>query len=117
MRNRKSLYNVLPRIAMAAIASAVTTTCLANDSARNFGEVTLSPGISLVCTSDPCTVFFQMPPGSSGTHSILQNGMVKAGEVTGDQPVSLGQYSNQSVVFHVDGSDLLPAYLTVIGGP
>lgn len=89
--------------------------CLAG-SANNFYEVTLRPGESVTCASDPCSVFFETPAGS-GTHDILQDGKIKAGVAIGGQRVALGSYSSESVVFHVDGTDLPPAYLTVISGP
>jgi hypothetical protein len=79
-------------------------------------EVTVRPGSTTICVSDPCTVYFETPAGS-GTHNILQAGSLKAGLATGGQRVLLGEYSNQSVVFHVEGTKLPVAYLTVIGGP
>lgn len=90
--------------------------CLANSSPNTFFEVTLQPGSSVVCASSPCTVYFETPAGS-GTHNILQNGTVKAGVATGGQRLLLGEYFAHSVVFHVEGTDLPPAYLSVVGGP
>lgn len=89
---------------------------LAGNAANTFGEVTVSPGASVQCMSDPCTVYFETPSGS-GTHNILQNGTIKAGVAIGGQRVRLGEYSDESVVFRVEGTDLPAAYLTVIGGP
>ncbi|MCB1924245.1 MAG: hypothetical protein KDJ27_10975 [Gammaproteobacteria bacterium] len=94
----------------------LSSACFANSSPNNFGEVTLYPGASVICASDPCTIYFEAPAGS-GTHDILQDGTIKAGVAIGGQRVSLGGYSNESVVFRIDGTDLPPAYLTVIGGP
>lgn len=90
--------------------------CLANNAANSFFEVTVRPGTTVLCTSDPCTVYFETPAGS-GTHNILQNGAINAGVATGGQRLLLGGYSNQSVVFHVEGTDLPAAYLTVVGSP
>lgn len=94
----------------------LSTGCLAGNPANTFFEVTVRPGASVVCTSDPCTVFFETPAGT-GTHRVLQNGTILAGVATGGQPVRLGEYSNESVVFRVEGTDLPVAYLTVVGGP
>lgn len=94
----------------------ISLACLANNSPNTFFEVTVRPGTSVLCASDPCTVYFETPAGS-GTHTILQNGTVEAGVAMGGQRVLLGGYSNESVVFHVEGTDLPAAYLTVIGGP
>jgi len=90
--------------------------CLATSSSNTFFEVTVQPGSSVLCASSPCTVYFETPAGS-GTHNILQNGTVKAGVAIGGQRVLLGEYSTHSVVFHVEGTDLPAAYLSVVGGP
>lgn len=89
---------------------------LAAGSANTFFEVTVRPGSSVVCASSPCTVYFETPAGS-GTHNILQNGTVKAGVAVGGQRVLLGQYTDHSVRFHVEGTDLPVADLSVVGGP
>ena len=89
---------------------------LATASPNNYFEVTVRPGSTVVCLSDPCTVYFETPAGS-GTHNILQNGTVKAGVAIGGQRVLLGGYSGESLVFRVEGTDLPEAHLTVIGGP
>ncbi|MGB5450810.1 MAG: hypothetical protein WBM58_13155 [Sedimenticolaceae bacterium] len=88
----------------------------ATGTANTFFEVTVRPGSSVICTSDPCTVYFETPAGS-GTHNILQNGTVNAGVAVGGQRVSLGVYSNENLVFHVEDTDLPVAYLTVVGSP
>lgn len=90
--------------------------CLASHPPNNYFEVTVRPGSSEICASDPCTVYFETPAGS-GTHNVLQNGTIMAGVATGGQRVLLGEYSNESVVFRVEGTDLPVAYLTVVGGP
>ena len=90
--------------------------CLAAGSANTFFEVTVTPGSSELCTSDPCTVYFQTPAGSR-THNIFQNGTIKAGVAVGGQRALLGVYSNESLVFHVQGTDLSVAHLTVAGSP
>jgi hypothetical protein len=90
--------------------------CLATSSSNTFFEVTVRPGSSVVCASSPCTVYFETPAGS-GTHNILQNGTVKAGVAIGGQRVLLGQYFAHSVEFHVEGTDLPSASLSVVGGP
>ena len=108
----RRLSKVLGTIGLAALSSG----CLATSSPNTFFEVTVSPGASVVCASSPCTVYFEAP-GLSGTHDILQNGTVKAGVATGGQRVLLGEYTDHSVVFRVEGTDLPPAHLSVVGGP
>lgn len=108
----RDFSRTLGAISLAALSSG----CLTGNPPNNFFEVTVRPGSSVICTSDPCSVYFETPAGT-GTHNILQNGAVKAGVTIGGQRVLLGEYSNESVVFHVEGTDLPVAYLTVIGGP
>ena len=103
----------LGALGLAVISSGSVAT---NNGPNNFFEVTVRPGTSVLCTSDPCTIYFETPAGS-GTHNILQNGTVVAGVAIGGKRVLLGEYSNDSLVFRVEGTDLPPAYLTVIGGP
>jgi hypothetical protein len=115
----KSPTAIVSRFArsLGAIGLAVLSSgCLATNSTNNYFEVTVRPGSSVFCLSDPCTVYFETPAGS-GTHNILQNGTVKAGVAIGGQRVLLGGYSDDSLVFHVEGTDLPAAYLTVVGGP
>ena len=99
-------------VGLALLASAAP----ADNSANTFFEVTVRPGTSVLCLSDPCTVYFETPAGS-GTHDILQNGSIKAGVAVGGERVLLGVYSNENLVFRVDGTDLPVAYLTVVGSP
>ena len=118
-QNMKNLTGVVFRFAAAVGAvglSVVASGCFATGSPNTFFEVTVRPGSSVVCASSPCTVYFETPAGS-GTHNILQNGTVKAGVAIGGKRVSLGEYSAHSVVFHVEGTDLPAAYLSVAGGP
>jgi len=94
----------------------LTSGCFASNSQNTFFEVTVRPGSSVLCASSPCTVYFEAPAGS-GTHNILQNGTIKAGVAIGGQRVALGEYTTHSVVFHVEGTDLPAAHLSVVGGP
>lgn len=106
------LTRVLGTLGLIALSSG----SVAASSPNTFFEVTVRPGSSVLCASDPCTVYFETP-ADSGTHNILQYGTVKAGGAKGGQRVLLGVYSNESLVFRVQGTDLPPAYLTVVGSP
>ena len=101
---------------LGAFGSAALVSGCASSPANTFFEVTVRPGSSVVCASSPCTVYFETPAGT-GTHNILQNGTVKAGVAVGGQRVLLGEYTDHSVVFRVEGTDLPPADLSVVGGP
>lgn len=110
---------ILSRITLPAVAvglALVSSAPAAGDGANTFFEVTVRPGTSVLCLSDPCSVYFETPAGS-GTHDILQNGTTKAGVAVGGERVLLGIYSNENLVFRVDGTDLPVAYLTVVGSP
>jgi len=116
MKNPSAIISQITR-SLGAIGWVVLSTgCLATNPQNTFFEVTVRPGSSVVCASSPCTVYFETPAGS-GTHNILQNGTVKAGVAIGGQRVLLGQYFAHSVVFHVEGTDLPVADLSVVGGP
>lgn len=108
----KALRTALGALGIAALSSGV----IAAGAPNNYFEVTVRPGTSEICTSDPCTVYFETPAGS-GTHTIVQNGTIEAGVATGGKRVLLGVFSNDSFVYHVEGTDLPAAYLTVVGSP
>lgn len=112
-------YRTKSTARLAGILGAVGLTFLSGvafSSPNTFFEITVRPGESLLCASDPCSVYFETPAGT-GTHDILQNGTIKAGVAVGGKRVLLGVYSNENLVFHVDGTDLPKAYLTVVGSP
>lgn len=114
MKNSIAIVFRFPRFLGTMGLAVLSSGCLAAGSPNTFFDVTVRPGSSVVCASSPCTVYFETPAGS-GTHNILQNGTIKAGVAIGGQRVSLGQYFAHSVVFHVEGTDLPPAYLSVVG--
>ena len=87
--------------------------CAGTNPSTTYDSPTVRPGETVTCENSPCTVFFETPEGS-GTHTIFQNGTVKAGVAVGGKRVSLGQYYGGSYVFHVEGTDLPKAYLEVI---
>jgi hypothetical protein len=101
---------------LAAIGLAIALSgCLTSNARTVFDEPTLRPGDNVTCAANPCTVYFETPAGS-GTHDILQNGTIKAGVATGGVRVKLGEYFGGSTVFHVQGTELPKAYLTVPSG-
>ena len=53
-----------------------------------WDEVTVAPGVTGTCESNPCRVFFQMPKGS-GSYKVTGNGMTY-GTYPAGQKVSLG---------------------------
>ena len=116
MKNPTAIVFLKGRLLGTIGLAVLSSGCLASNSANTFFDVTVRPGSSVVCASSPCTVYFETPAGS-GTHNILQNGTIKAGVAIGGQRVLLGQYTDHSVVFRVEGTDLPAASLSVVGGP
>lgn len=113
MMKQVAIFMPLPLTALGLVV--VLSGCLATNSQTVFDGPTLRPGDTVTCESNPCTVYFETPAGS-GTHNILQNGTIKAGVATGGVRVNLGEYFAGSTVFHVEGTELPKAYLTVPTG-
>ena len=106
----------LLRRTLAAVGLVIVLSgCLTTNARTVFDEPTLRPGDNVTCAANPCTVYFETPAGS-GTHDILQNGTIKADVATGGVRVKLGEYFGGSTVFHVEGTELPKAYLTVPSG-
>jgi hypothetical protein len=55
-----------------------------------WDEVTVAPGVTGTCESNPCRVFFKMPKGS-GSYKVTGNGMTY-GTYPAGQKVSLGSF-------------------------
>lgn len=79
----------------------------------NFDRVLLWPGRTASCAMDPCTAYFQLPPGS-GTRTVRVNNLL-AGTGDDSEPIFVGSfYRFQSpAVFTVDGLNVPPAVLWV----
>lgn len=107
---------IVPTIGLLSMLCLLAPASLIAGSSNLPDEVTVRPGETVICPAEHCTVYFETPTGS-GTHNVLQDGSIKAGVAVGGQRVLLGGYSDESLVFRVEGTDLPPAYLTVIGGP
>jgi hypothetical protein len=106
------------RFLTAASLAVLLSACQTNETRESrsvYDEPTLSPGETVTCESNPCTVYFQSPEGS-GTHDVvLDGGSIKAGVAIGGKRVSLGEYYGGEHVFRVEGTDLPAAYLNVLG--
>ena len=51
----------------------------------DWGEITLAPGDTGTCSSNPCRVFFEMPPGT-GTYTVTGTGFTIGGDTRQDKP-------------------------------
>jgi hypothetical protein len=83
-------------------------------SRTNFNEVTLAPGCSLVCFSEPCRVYFRMPSGKGSL--LLSGGGINYGRYTAGKTANLGHLYRGSYIFTLDAGRFAPAWLHVNGG-
>ncbi|MEN8176166.1 MAG: hypothetical protein ABFS23_10410 [Pseudomonadota bacterium] len=81
---------------------------------NNFDTVTLRPGCSTICFSEPCKVNFVMPAGKGDL--VLRDGNISLGAYPAGQTVFVGSLWLGSHVITVEGTDAEPAYLSVGGG-
>ena len=76
----------------------------------DWGEITLAPGDTGLCHSNPCRVFFKLPPGE-GSYT-LHGSAFPIGEYPAGQTAMIGSFFESSVI-QVVGTDLPKTYLTV----
>jgi ABC-type Fe3+-hydroxamate transport system substrate-binding protein len=75
-----------------------------------WGEITLAPGDTGTCQSNPCRVFLLMPPGT-GTYAATAN-EVGIGALPAGRTVSIGSFfESQAIKF--PGTELPPAYVYI----
>jgi len=78
----------------------------------NFEQVTLCPGASAICASEPCTALFQMPPGE-GEYQVTSNNLDR-GTFSAGQTVDLGPFWRGAHYIEVQGSDAPAAHFWVV---
>ncbi|MEA3274460.1 MAG: hypothetical protein U9Q81_04035 [Pseudomonadota bacterium] len=78
----------------------------------DWGEITLSPGDTGTCQSNPCRVFFQMPPGD-GTYRVTAN-EVTVGDFPAGKTVSLGSFFESNAI-KLPGTKVPPTYVYIPG--
>jgi hypothetical protein len=76
----------------------------------DWGEITLSPGDTGTCQSNPCRVFFRMPPGE-GTYRVTAN-EVKVGDFPAGKTVSLGSFFESNAI-KLPGTAVPPTYIYI----
>lgn len=76
----------------------------------DWGEITLAPGVTGVCHSNPCRVFFEMPPGE-GTYK-LRGDAFPIGEYPAGKTAMIGSFFESNVI-KVIGADVPNAYIYV----
>jgi hypothetical protein len=78
----------------------------------DWGQITLAPGDTGTCSSNPCQVFFKMPPGE-GTYTVMGTGFT-IGQYPAGETVNLGGFFESSAI-KVQGANVPKAYIYVPG--
>lgn len=76
----------------------------------DWGEITVGPGDTGACWSNPCRVFFQVPSGE-GTYEITAN-EIKVGDFRAGKLVTLGSFFESNAI-KLPGTDVPPAYVYI----
>ena len=81
----------------------------------DFGQVSLAPGKSVLCYSDPCAVLFALPAGA-GSYVVRANNQ-RVGTYPAGQVANLGEFfrMDSPITITVDGTDAKPAILYITG--
>jgi len=81
-----------------------------DNSISGFDQVTVAPGDTAQCDSNPCHVFLEIPPGT-GNYEVTGN-EVRVGTYAAGQTADLGEmFSSQA--FAVVGMDVPKAYVYI----
>jgi hypothetical protein len=78
----------------------------------DWGQITLAPGDTGTCHSNPCQVFFEMPPGD-GTYVVTGTGFT-IGEYPAGKRVNIGSFFESSAI-KVKKAGVPNAYIYVPG--
>jgi hypothetical protein len=78
----------------------------------DWGEITLAPGDTGNCRSNPCRVFFEMPEGE-GSYTVTGTGFT-IGDYPAGQTAMIGSFFESSAI-KVQGAGVPPAYIYVPG--
>jgi hypothetical protein len=100
-----------PSVALLAMASILLSGCISTGNVvSDWGEITLAPGDTGVCQSNPCRVFFEMPPGE-GTYRVRGTAF-NIGEYPAGKKAMIGSFFESSVI-DVVGAGVPRAYIYV----
>jgi hypothetical protein len=92
------------------LASLLSACATSGRYVTDWGEITLAPGDTGTCQSNPCRVFFQMPPGT-GTYLVTAN-EVELGQFPAGKTVSLGSFFESNAI-KLPGTDVPATYVYV----
>jgi hypothetical protein len=92
--------------------SVVTACTSTGRHVTDWGEITLAPGDTGTCMSNPCRVHFQMPPGE-GSYTVTAN-EVKVGDFPAGKKVTLGSFFESNAI-KLPGTNVPHTYIYVPG--
>jgi hypothetical protein len=78
----------------------------------DWGEITLAPGDTGNCRSNPCRVFFEMPEGE-GSYTVTGTGFT-IGDYPAGKTAMIGSFFESSAI-KVQDAGVPPAYIYVPG--
>ena len=107
MRNRFPSVKRAILVGMLPLLAACATT---GRHVTSWGEITLAPGDTGTCQSNPCRVFFEMPPGD-GTYTVTAN-EVKVGDFPAGKKVTLGSFFESNAI-KLPGTNVPHTYVYV----
>jgi len=113
MQNGTNQRSLLVWALLAATAAIIAGCATTGKHITDWGEITLSPGDTGSCISNPCRVFFRMPPGD-GTYKVTGTGFT-FDEYPAGQKVMIGSFFENSAI-RVEGAGVPPAYIYVPPG-
>lgn len=104
---RKTLHNCALLIGLVPVLMACETT---GRNVTGWGELTLAPGDTGTCQSNPCRVFLEMPQGT-GTYLVTAN-EVEIGDYPAGKTVSIGSFFESNAI-KFPGTKFPPAYIYI----
>lgn len=107
LRNRNLLRGASLSIGLLPVLMACAT---AGRHLTAWGEITVAPGDTATCQSNPCTVYLQMPAGT-GTQEVTAN-EIRVGDFPAGKTVSLGGFFESNAI-KFPGTHLPPAYVYI----
>jgi hypothetical protein len=106
MSKRLSAIAVLVLSSLSVLAGCAGTGRFVSD----WGEITLAPGDTGNCRSNPCRVFFKMPPGD-GTYRVTGTGFT-IGDYAAGKTAMIGSFF-ESTAIRVEDAGVPPTYLYI----
>jgi len=103
----------LPAWSALAVTICLMVGCASSsDQVTAWGEISLAPGDTGSCSSNPCRVFFEMPDGD-GMYRVTGTGFT-IGDYPAGERVMIGSFF-ESTAIKVEDAGVPPAYIYIPG--